>query len=158
MFLISSLVVLFLMGRSRTFLDKDQSSSGGGQKEWVRGGIEEKPKMRVIFAKFPLLSKVQNLSHKLLVRHISNHQQCNWYAQNPKCENFQVILSSSSWSKTTLCILSNKYGFKIGNAVEKNKLYFDQEEIGNAMEKINSVLIFSQQREALFIFFNPLCR
>ena len=28
----------------------------------------EKPKMRVIFAKFPLLSKAQTLSHKPLVR------------------------------------------------------------------------------------------
>ena len=31
--------------------------------------------------------------------------------------------------------LRNKYGFQIGNAMDKNKLYFDQEETGIAMEK-----------------------
>ena len=56
--------------------------------------------MRVIFAKFPLLSKIQTLSHKHLVRQTSNHHYCNWHAQQPKCTHFQVILNSSSWSKT----------------------------------------------------------
>ena len=31
--------------------------------------------------------------------------------------------------------LRNIYGFQIGNAMQKNKLYFDQEQIANAMEK-----------------------
>ena len=39
--------------------------------------------MRVIFAKFPLLSKIKTLSHKLLVRQTSNHHHCNWHAQKP---------------------------------------------------------------------------
>ena len=65
---------------------------------------------RVIFAKFPLLSKIQTLSNKLLVRQTSNHHHCNQYAQKFKLEDFQVILSSSSWSQTNLCILRNKYG------------------------------------------------
>ena len=30
---------------------------------------------------FPLLSKIQTLSHKLLVRQTSNHHHCNWHAQ-----------------------------------------------------------------------------
>ena len=42
----------------------------------------EKPKMRVNFAKFPLLRKIQTLSHKLMVRQTSNHHHCNWHAQN----------------------------------------------------------------------------
>ena len=58
--------------------------------------------MRVIFPKFPLLSKIQTLSHKLLVRQTSNHHHCNWHAPKPIYKDFQVILSSSSWSKTTL--------------------------------------------------------
>ena len=70
-------------------------------------------------SKFPLLSKIQTLFHKLLVRQTSNHHHCNWQAQIPICSNFEVILRSSSWSKTALCILRNKYGFKIGNAMEK---------------------------------------
>ena len=41
----------------------------------------------------------------------------------------------SSWSKTTLCILRNKYGFQIGNA----------------MEKINCFDFLSEQREALHL-------
>ena len=45
MFHISSMIVLFLMGRSMMFFgNKDKSSSGEGKRNWVRGGIEEKPK------------------------------------------------------------------------------------------------------------------
>ena len=43
--------------------DKDQISSGEGKGK----GYGERPKMRVVFAKFLLLSKIQTLSHKLLV-------------------------------------------------------------------------------------------
>ena len=55
--------------------------------------------MRVIFAKFPLLSKIQTLPQKLLVRQTSNNHHCNWHSQKPNCKDFQVILISSSWSK-----------------------------------------------------------
>ena len=34
----------------------------------------------VFFAKFQLLSKIQTLSHKLLVRQTSNHHHCHWHA------------------------------------------------------------------------------
>ena len=81
------------------------------------------------FAKFPLLSKIQTLSYKPLVRQTSNYQHCNWHAQNPTCREFQVISSSSSQSKTTLCILRKKYGFQKGNAMEKNKICFHQKEM-----------------------------
>ena len=60
--------------------------------------------MRVIFPKFPLLSKIQTLSHQLLVRQTSNHHHCNWHAQKPTCRDFKVTLSSSSWSKTNLFV------------------------------------------------------
>ena len=56
-------------------------------------GMGEKPKMRVIFAQFPLFSKIQTLSHKLLVTQTSNHHHCNQHAQKPECRDFQVILS-----------------------------------------------------------------
>ena len=69
--------------------------------------------MRVNFAKFQLLSKIQTLSHKLLVKQTSNPQHYNQYAQQPLCRDFQVIFGSSSWSKTTLYIFENKYGFQI---------------------------------------------
>ena len=48
----------FLMGRSRTFSWIRIKFNLGRQKEGVRGGMGEKPKMRVIFAKFPLFSKI----------------------------------------------------------------------------------------------------
>ena len=89
--------------------------------------------MRIIFAKFPLLCKIQTLCHKLLVRQISNHHYCNWHDQKPICKDFKVILSSSFWSKSTLCIFRKKYGFQIVNAIEK----------------MNSVLILSLNREKL---------
>ena len=72
------------------------------------------------FAKLPLLSKIQTLSPKYLVRQTSNHHHCNWHTQKPMCRNFQVIWGNSSWSKKQLCVLlRNKYGFQIGNAMEK---------------------------------------
>ena len=119
MFNIYSLIVLFLIWRSRSiFRDKYQISSG--ESTWsCKRGYEEGAKIRVIFAKFPLLSEIQTLSHKLLVRKTSNHHHCNWYAQKHTCRDFQVISNSSSWSKTCLCIFRNKYGYKIGNAMGK---------------------------------------
>ena len=178
MFQISSLIVLFLMGRSRMILDKDQISSGEGKRKGERGGIGRRS------PKFPLLSKIQTLFHKPLIRQTSNHHHCNWYAQKHICRDFQVILSRSSWSKTTLCIIEkkNRNCCKQSKIIIKimtsfhwlpcwgrlcifkeqmwlpnrkcygKKLYFDQEEIGNAMEKIDSVLIFSLNSEALSVF------
>ena len=67
-----------------------------------KGGMGEKPKIMWFFAKFPLLSKIQTLSHKLLVRQTSYHH-CDQHALKPNCRDFQVILSSSSWSKQ-LCV------------------------------------------------------
>ena len=75
--------------------------------------------------------------------------------------NFSSVSDRTFQIEKQLCVfLRNKYGFQIGNAMEKNKLYFDQEEIGHAMEKINSVLILSQQWEALSpsCSLNTLCR
>ena len=60
-------------------------------------------------------------SHKLLVRQTSYHHHWHSHAQQPIYMHFQVILRSSSWSKTTLFVyfLRNKYGFQMGNAMEK---------------------------------------
>ena len=119
----------FLMGRSWTFfLDKDQISSGEDKRKGSEEGMGQKPKMRVIFSKFPLLSKIKT------------YLTCcwsDWHAQKPICIEFRVILSSFSWSKSTLCILRNKYGFQIGNAKEKIKCCYDS---------------LSQQRSSLSIF------
>ena len=81
----------FLMGRSRTFLgDKDQISSGKAKGRGM-GGWWEMPKVRIICAKFPLLSKIQTLSQKLLVRQTSNYHHCDQHAPKLKCRDFQVI-------------------------------------------------------------------
>ena len=85
--------------------------------------------MRVIFAKFPLLSKILALSYILLVRKTSNHHHCNWHAQKPKYTDFQVILSSYSWSKTTLCIFKEQIWLPNRKCYEINKLYVDEEEM-----------------------------
>ena len=59
--------------------------------------------MRVIFAKLPLLSKINTLSHKLLVRQTSNHHHCNCHAQKLSSNfeqfflvknNFEYLLTS----------------------------------------------------------------
>ena len=112
MFHLSSQIVLFSYGRSRMFYFWIRIKFHLGRaKGRGKRGYGEKPKMRVIIAKFPLLSKIQTLSHKHLVRQTSNNQHCNQHAQKHTCRDFQVILSSSSWSKTTLCIFKKKYGF-----------------------------------------------
>ena len=84
---ISSLIILFSYGKvTDIFLEiKIKFYLGRAKKEGVRGGMGEKPKMRVIFAKFPLLSKIQILYYKLLVRQTSNHHHCNCHVQKPIC-------------------------------------------------------------------------
>ena len=85
---------LFSYGKVKdvSFWDKDQISPG-----WAKGrgkrGCGGEAQNEVIFAKFPLLNKIQTLSHKLWVRQTSNYHHCNWPAQKPKCRNFQVMLS-----------------------------------------------------------------
>ena len=105
MFHISSPIVLFSYGKVKdNFWGYESNFIWGEQKEGVRGGMGKKPKMTVIFAKFPLLSKIQILSHKLLVKQTFYHCCCHQHAQKPICRDFKVILSSSSWSKTTFFV------------------------------------------------------
>ena len=118
------------MGRS-----KASNFIWGGQKAGVRG-YGENPKIRVIFAKFPLLRKIQILSHKLLVRQTSHHHHSDEHVQKATCRKFQVIMSSSSWSKTILCIFKEQIWLPNRKCYEKNKLCFDS----------------LSQREALSIF------
>ena len=80
--------------------------------------------MRAIFAKFPLLSKIQTLYCKLLVRQTSNHHHCNWHAQKHVYQEFQVILSSSSWSETTVCIFKEQIGLPNWKCYGKSKTLF----------------------------------
>ena len=110
MFHISSLIVLFLMKGQQHFCLEIRIKFHLGRAKGMgkRGGLGEKPKIRVIFAKSPLLSKIQTLSHKLLARQTSNHHHCNWHTQKPISRDFQVILSYSSWSKTTLYIFKEQ--------------------------------------------------
>ena len=69
MFHISSPIVLFSYGKVKDIFGRIRIKfHWGGQKERIRGGMGEKPKMSIIFAKFPLLSKIQTLSHKHLVK------------------------------------------------------------------------------------------
>ena len=109
------MVILFSYGmvKDKDIFNKDQISSEEGKRKGSEVGMGENPQMRVIFAKFPLLSKIQTLSHKLLVKQTSNHHHCNQHARKPICWDFQVLLSCSSWSKTTLYILKNIYVFQI---------------------------------------------
>ena len=121
MFHTSSLIVIFLMERSRTFFwDKDQIHLGRANRRGNRGnGGEAQMRCFFFFAKFPSLSKIQTLSHKLFIWQTSNHHCFNQHAQNPICRDFQVISSSSSWSKT-----SNHHHFKQFFLVKNNFVYF----------------------------------
>ena len=101
------------MGRSRTYFgDKDQISSGKTKGRGKRGmGGEAQNEVFFFLAKFPLLSKIQTLSHKMLVRQTSNHHHCDQHAQELTCRDFQVNLNSSSWSKMTLYIFKEQIWF-----------------------------------------------
>ena len=59
----------------------------------------------------------------------SNHHHGIQHAQKPTGEDFQVILSSSSWSKTTLCIFKEQIWLPNRKCYGKNKLCFDWEEM-----------------------------
>ena len=123
----------FLMGRSRTFLEIGikfhLGRTKGSSKRWVWG---EKPKMRwFLFAKFPLLKKIHSLSHKLLSYKLPNHHHYEQHAPKNLNTYFQVILNSSPWSKTTLCIFKEQIWLPNSKWYGKNKLYFDQEEMLN---------------------------
>ena len=59
-------------------------AKGRGKREY--GGEAQ---MRVIFALFPLLRKIQALSHKPLVRQTSNHHQYDQHVQKPICKDFK---------------------------------------------------------------------
>ena len=94
-------IVLFSYGKVRiSIFNKDQISSGEGKRKGVRGSMGGESLNEGHFCQFPLLSKIQTLSYKHLVRQTSHHHHCNRHAQKPKCRHFQVILNSSTWSKT----------------------------------------------------------
>ena len=83
----------------------------------------KKPKMRCLFVKFPLLSKIQTLSHKHLVRQTSNHHHCDQQVQIPIGRGIWVILSFSTWSKTILCIFKEQIWLPNRNAMEKYSIW-----------------------------------
>ena len=85
MFHISSTIVFFSYGKVKdvSFGDKDQISSGEGKGRVTGDIIGRSPKRGFIFAKFPLLHKIQTLSHKHLVRQTSIHHHCDQHAQKP---------------------------------------------------------------------------
>ena len=100
---------LFLMWRSRTsFWIRIKFHLGRTKGRGKRGYGRRSPKWGLFFAKFPFVSKIKTSTHKLLGRQTSNYHYCNWHAQKPIGRDFQVILSSSSWSKTTLCIFKEQ--------------------------------------------------
>ena len=71
------------------------------------------------FAKFPLL-RIQIYLTNLWSDKLLWLPNCNW--QKPDAGNFRWF-QAFSWSKTTLCILRNKYGFQKGNAWKKLKSF-----------------------------------
>ena len=90
-FHISSLVVLFSYGKVKDIFGISIIFNLKRAKGMVREGYGGEGKNEVLFfvAKFPLLIKIQTLSHKLLVRQTSNHHHCNQHAQKHKCQDFQ---------------------------------------------------------------------
>ena len=115
----------FLMGRSRMFFWIRIKFHLGRAKARGKSGVwGAKPKLRYLFAKFPLLSKIQTWSQRMVVRHTSNHNHCDWHVQKLLCQDFQVILNNSSWSKTTLCIVKEQIWLPNMKCYGKNKLFW----------------------------------
>ena len=59
MLYISSPIIPFSYGKVKDFFRGKDQIYMGWQKEGVRGAMGQKTKMRAIFTKFPLLSKIQ---------------------------------------------------------------------------------------------------
>ena len=91
MFYISSPIVPFHMGRSRTLLEIRIKFHLGRIEGRGKRGFGVEAQNEVFFAKFPSLSKIQTLSDKLFLQQTSNYHHCDWYAQKPKCRDFLVI-------------------------------------------------------------------
>ena len=124
-FHISPLIVLFSYGKVKDIWELMINFHLGKAKGRSKRGVwSERPKMRVIFAKFPLLREIQTLSHKLLVRQTSNHHHCDWSC--PK--NWYAVTFKWFWAVLPgqkICVfLRNKYDFQIGNAMEKWTLFW----------------------------------
>ena len=101
----------------------------GGQKEGVRGSMGEKPKMRVNFAKIPLLSKIQIYltnccSGNPLITTIVIGMPKNLYVKI-----FKWIWAVLPGKKTALCIFKEQIWLPNTKCYGKNKLYFGQEEM-----------------------------
>ena len=120
MFHISSPIVLFLMERSSTFLGiriKFHLDKANGRGRGKHG--EKRTKMRIISSKFPLLSEIWNLSHKLLVRQTATTTIAIGMSKIP-CAWLSSDLSSFSGQINFVYVfLRNRYDLQIGYAMEK---------------------------------------
>ena len=118
---ISSPIVLFSYGKVKdlSFWIRVKFHLGREKRRGKRGIWERSPKMRVIFAKFPLLSKIQTLSCEHLVRQTSNHHHCNCMAKHLHVRIFKCFQAVLPGQKQLCVFLRNTYGFQIGNAMEK---------------------------------------
>ena len=101
--------------------DKDKLSSGRAKGRGKRRVWGERPKMRFIFAKLPLLNEIQTLSHKLLVRQTSNHHHCDHHAPKTYMQWLSSDFEQFFLVKNIFIyvFVRNKYGFQIGNAMEE---------------------------------------
>ena len=81
----------------------DQISSGRAKGRGMReyGGEAQN---EGYFCKIPIIKQDTNFISQTVGKTKPNHHHCNRHAQTPLCRDFQVILSSSSWLNTTLCI------------------------------------------------------
>ena len=68
----------------------------------------ESPKSGGVFLQNTQYWVRYKLISELLVRQTSNHHHCDKHIQKANCTNFQVILTSSSWSKTTLYVFKKQ--------------------------------------------------
>ena len=122
------LYFFFLWEGQACFFEQRPNFIWEGQKEGVRGSMGEKPKMRVTFAKIPLLSKIQIYltnccSGNLLITTIAIGM--------PK--NFNAGIFKWFWEVLPGVFLRNKYGFQIWNAMEKNKLFWPGRNVQNGL-------------------------
>ena len=90
--------------------------------------------MRCFFlAKFPLLSQIQTIFNKLLVRQTSNHHHCNWHAQKTYKQGFSSDFEQFFLVKNNFVYFKDKYGFQTRNATEKNTLFLPGRNAQNSL-------------------------
>ena len=130
----------FLMGRSKVcFLGKDQISSWDVKRKGKEGGMG-RSQNEGYFCKIPIIKQDTNFIY-LTNFWLDKHLTTTIAIGMPK--NLYTVIFKWFWSllpgQKQLCVfLKNKFGFQIGNAMEKNKTILTRKKCSKWLDNSDS--------------------